>query len=362
MAGGLLRGGDVFPPAAVRVADELLRRYGLGRPLDVQPAGGGLLNQNLVAFTAGGAYFLKGYRYVEPEPVAREHRVIAFAADAGLPVAAPLAAPGGRTFLRVGGRQWAVFPRLTDRQLATPELSPANARAMGRVLGRIHTALARFPAPDAARYPAKLLWDSRTRRGRDARVRGGDRRLPGAGAFRPARPRQLRLPAHPARRRRAPAGPRSPTSRRRCCTGTTTRGISSSAPDGAVTSVIDWELASSGPRALEIVRTLDVALAATGDDPAAAQRRRAFLHAYAAEAPLTRDECLAMPELYWAYRVHSLWVYEEHYRKGSARTDHLALADIPALTWWLQHRHQLGLRLADELDAAPRGTILTARS
>jgi len=361
MAGGLLRGGDVLPPAAVRVADELLRRYGLGQLLDVQPAGGGLLNQNLVAFTAGGAYFLKGYRYVEPEPVAREHRVIAFAADAGVPVAAPLAAPGGRTFLRVGGRQWAVFPRLTDRQLATPELSPANARAMGQVLGRIHTALARFPAPDAARYPAKLLWDS-------GRAADEMREYEAAIAAFPAQAPfdQHALASFAYRRTLLAAGVPQPAAfadlPAQMLHGDYHEGNLFFGPDGAVTSVIDWELASSGPRALEIVRTLDVALAATGDDPGAAQRRRAFLHAYAAEAPLTRDECLAMPELYWAYRVHSLWVYEEHYRKGSARTDHLALADIPALTWWLQHRHQLGLRLADELDAAPRGTILTARS
>ena len=45
-----------------------------------------------------------------------------------------------------------------------------------------------------------------------------------------------------------------------------------------------------------------------------------------------------------------------------ARTDHLALEDIPALEWWLQHRHHVGRRLIADLEAAPRGTILTARS
>ena len=68
-----------------------------------------------------------------------------------------------------------------------------------------------------------------------------------------------------------------------------------------------------------------------------------------------------MPELYWAYRVHSLWVYEEHYRKGSARTDDLAMADIPALSGGCKHRHELGRRLAASWPA-PGGTILTARA
>ncbi|MDQ3702001.1 MAG: hypothetical protein M3442_13925, partial [Chloroflexota bacterium] len=79
----LLLGGEILPPAATRVTDELLRRYGLGSPLRIDPAPGGMLNQNLVAVTAGGAYFLKGYRYVEAAPVAREHRVIAYAAAYG---------------------------------------------------------------------------------------------------------------------------------------------------------------------------------------------------------------------------------------------------------------------------------------
>jgi Ser/Thr protein kinase RdoA (MazF antagonist) len=107
-----------------------------------------------------------------------------------------------------------------------------------------------------------------------------------------------------------------------------------------------------------------VALHATTDSGPAAERMRAFVHAYVAQAPLTRDECLAMPELYWAYRVHSLWLYEEHYRKGSARTDHLAMEDIAVLEWWLQvqHRQELARRLVQILQTAPQGTIFTARA
>jgi homoserine kinase type II len=373
---GLIWGGEVLPPAATRVADELLRRYGLGPALEVQPAPGGLLNQNLVAVTAGGAYFLKGYRYAEPGPVAREHRVIAFVAASGLPVAAPLAAPGGQTVLRVGGRQWAVFPLLTDRQIAAPDLTPAHAGAMGRNLGLIHAALAAFPAPEAARYPTRLLWDSRLAADEMREYEAAIAAFPALTPF-----DQHALSSFAYRRTLLAAGVPPPEAfaglPAQMLHGDYHEGNLFFGPDGAVTAVIDWELASVGPRALEIVRALDVALRATGDDPGAAERRRAFLHAYAAAAPLTRDECLAMAELYWAYRVHSLWVYEEHYRvqvsglrsqvpglsaRGSARTDHLAMQDIAVLEWWLRNRHEVGRRLAADLEDAPRGTIVTARS
>src|ERR671935_8987 len=83
------------PAAARRVADELLRRYGLGTLLEAEVVSAGLLNQNLRAVTARGGFFLKGYRYSDPTPIAREHALMAFAAGRGVPVVAPLAGPGG---------------------------------------------------------------------------------------------------------------------------------------------------------------------------------------------------------------------------------------------------------------------------
>jgi homoserine kinase type II len=334
-----------------------------------------MLNQNLIAATAGGVYFLKGYRYVDPQPVAREHRVIAFAAASGLPVAAPLAAPGGATFLRVGGRLWAVFRRIPDRQLSAAELTPGHAAEMGRTLGRIHAALAHFPPPEATRYPGRLLWDS-------LRAAQEMRQYEAAiGAFPSLTPfDQHALASFAYRRTLLAAGVPAPAAfaglPSQMLHGDYHEGNLFFGPDGRVTGVIDWELASVGPRALEIIRTLDVALRATADDPPAEARLRAFLHAYTAEAPLTRDECQAMPDLYWAYRVHSLWVYEEHYRapvprpspdaprleQRSARTDHLAMEDIPPLEWWLQHRQDVARRLLAAWEDAPAGTILTARS
>ena len=66
-----------------------------------------------------------------------------------------------------------------------------------------------------------------------------------------------------------------------------------------------------------------------------------------------------MPELYWAARVHSLWVYEEHYRKGSARTDRLAMEDLATLDWWMRYRATLARALAGAVQGAPRTGIIT---
>jgi homoserine kinase type II len=358
----LVKGGEILPPAAARVADELLRRYGLGQPLHVEPAPGGLLNQNLIATTAGGSFFLKGYRYVEPDPVAREHRLLAYAAECGLPAATPSYGPGQATFLRVGGRLWAVFPLITDRQIPRDDLTADHAAEMGRMLARIHLALHRFPPREAARYPLKAQWSSARALDEMAEYESAIRRLPQLDPF-----DQRALSSFAYRRTLLAAGVPPYTAFAdlpvQLLHGDYHEGNLFFRPDGTISAVIDWELASVGPRALEIIRTLDVALCLSQDIATGAARTRAFLHAYAAEAPLTRQECLTMPELYWGYRVHSLWVYEEHYRKGSARTDQVAMEDVASLEWWLGHRREVAQALVAALDSAPQATtIFTARS
>jgi homoserine kinase type II len=339
------------PPAARRVADELLRRFGLGGALDVRVVAGGMLNQNLFATTARGRFFLKGYRYVDPAAVGREHALIAFVAARGVPAVAPLAGPSGESFLRVGGRLWAVFPALTDRQLPAQMLTTTLAAAMGRTLGRLHQVLSDLPPPEAARFPVRLLWDSAQAADEIAWYEVAIARLPALDPF-----DQHALSSFAYRRTLLRGGMPSPAG----FAGLPTQVLHGDFHEGNlffaggdVSGIVDWELASVGPRAFEIIRTLDVALRLRDDLETGGERLRAFLHGYLAHTPLTYEECVAMPELYWAHRVHNLWVYEEHYRKGSARTDRVAMEDVAMMEWWVRNRQMIALTLADAARSSP---------
>ncbi len=340
------------PPAARRVADELLRRFGLGPAMQLDLAPGGLLNQNLFAVTARGAYFLKGYRYTDPAPIDREHRLIAHARRLDVPALAPLATPDGKTFLHVGGRFWAVFPRVSDGQPGPDTMTPPRAQALGRMLGRIHRALASVPRAEVERFPRKGTWDTAAAAREMAEYEAMIARRPVQDPF-----DQHTLASFGYRRTLMAGGVPAP-------------GAFAALPaqvlhgdyhdrnvffgaDGDVSAVIDWELAAVGPRAWEIVRALDTALPLADDVETGGARLRAFVHGYASAAVLTAEECTAMPDLYWAARVHSLWVYEEHYRKGSARTDRLAMEDHQRLHWLATHRERLGELLVAALAGAP---------
>lgn len=349
--------GDVPPAAARRVAAELLARFGLGSLMHLELAPGGYLNQNLRATTARGTFFLKGYRYSDPAPIAREHRLMAYTSEQGVPVNAPLFGPNGATFLRVGGRFWAIFAHLSGTQPAPQEVTPAQAMELGRLLGRIHVALAGMPASEAAGFPKKLDWDS----SQASREMGEYEAMIGAKPVLDPFD-QHALASFAYRRTLLAAGvpPASAYERlpSQILHGDYHAGNVFFGAGGSISAVIDWELAALGPRAWEIVRALDLALPLERDLAAGAPLLRAFVHGYASVAPLTEDECVAMPDLYWAARVHTLWVYAEHYRKGNARTDRLAMEDLAGLHWWATNREALASALLVALEDAPALRLL----
>lgn len=340
------------PPAARRIAQELLQRFSLGPPLHLEVAPGGLLNQNLFAVTARGAYFLKGYRYPDPEPIRREHALIAFAAEQGSPALLPISDPAGKTFLRVGGRWWAVFPRLAAPQLSPEDLTPHHAFQMGRALGQLHVALSALPATDAARFPLRLTWSSAAAHAEMAGYELTIGKRPYLDPF-----DQHTLSTFGYRRTLLASGVPSPETfaslPSQVLHGDYHHGNLFFTPDGAVSHVVDWELACFGPRAWEIIRALDVSLRFAEDLEQGGDRLRGFIHGYAAAALLSAEECDAMPDLYWAARVHSLWVYEEHYRKGAAKTDRVAMQDLELLHWLAAHRTRLAAALRQALSTAP---------
>ena len=343
--------GQAAPPAAAhRVADELLRRFALGPPLHLEIAPGGLLNQNLFARTALGAYFLKGYRYADPEPIRREHALIRFAVEAGLPALAPLNTSAGETLLRVGGRWWAVFPRVAELQIAPGAFSPTAARNLGQTLGRVHAALATFPARD--RFPGWLGWDTPRVYAEMAEYEAIVRRRPALDPF-----DQHTLSSF-GYRRTLLAGATPPAESFaqlpvQLLHGDFHLGNLFWSPTDIVRWVADWELARVGPPAWEVIRALDLSIGLERALGRGASAVTEFVHGYATAAPLSMEECEAMPDLYWAARIHSLWVYEEHYRKGSARSDRLAMQDLELLHWLTAHRLELAVALREALATAP---------
>lgn len=139
----------------------LLRRYGAGDALSCEPVSQGLLNRGYRLVTSRGRFFLKHHldkHQLDGDPVApdglarieRQHRATARLGALGLPVAPPVPDTDGRTVAVIGGRCYALHPWVDGRHRHGAELSVAQSRELGALLGRVHTRLGQvIPAPTA---------------------------------------------------------------------------------------------------------------------------------------------------------------------------------------------------------------------
>jgi homoserine kinase type II len=269
----------------------------------------GAINRTLLVAAERGDYVLRGYRHRERGPVEREHALIAYARERGVPAVAPLPLPGGGTILERGGRFYALFPRAPGRQIDRAELDPAAAAAMGRALAELHRALACYPLAQVASRSfavdraATLAGLARLEAAvvaaaapepidqhvlRQLRERRGwlDRAAPPAGA----------LEEHPWQ---AIHGDYQETNL--------------FFAGGAVSAIIDWDQAYAAPRAWEVVRALHLALRFI---PALCD---AFLAGYRAALPLPDAELDHVAAHYCWLRAHDLWMYNAIYVERDER-------------------------------------------
>ncbi|HCA86237.1 MAG TPA: hypothetical protein DEQ61_12470, partial [Streptomyces sp.] len=164
----------------------LLRRYGLGEPLSCERVAQGLLNRGYALVTTRGRYFLKHHLDGDSPAIARQHRATTRLRELGLPVAPPLGDTAGRTVAVLDGGCYALHPWIEGRHRYGTQLTPAESRHLGDLLGHAHTCLERIMPPVAS--------DPRTPYGTGVTGPGvpdpGDRlRLPG--------PRRPPAPADP---------------------------------------------------------------------------------------------------------------------------------------------------------------------
>ena len=150
-----MKGTAKRPPALTA----LVRRYThAGTPLTCDLVPRGLLNRGWRISTTRGRFFLKQYLSADtadPAIIVRQHRATRGLARLGLPAAAPLADADGGTVTVVDGKGYALFPWIDGRHREGTELSEAQSRRLGALLGLVHTGLARVqPPPPAERHPS----------------------------------------------------------------------------------------------------------------------------------------------------------------------------------------------------------------
>ena len=339
-----------LPDAAWRISRDVARHLGLGDIQDLVAAPGGRLNQNLVATTPRGRYFLKGSRYPDIETIRKEHQVIAYVGTHNIPIVPPLAARSGETVTRAGNRWWVAYPWMDGAPLDAGGVGPTAARTIGRTLGALHRVLAQVPVSVSASLPRRPLLNATEARMRD--IEAVISRNPNLSAF------DRHVLASIAYRRTLISRDGSSHEAFAMLPTQALHGDfhlgnllihrSTLTADVSINAILDWELTCCGPRIWEVARSADLILDLAADLKNDAPCLREYLSGYLQYAPLTSQEAFQLAPFYRASRVQSLWVIEEHYRQGQAPTDDIAIDDLGALDWWYRNGEAVG-QLVGEL-------------
>lgn len=324
-------------PGDEKTLDRLLRRYrDAGAPLSLEPVAEGLLNRGYRLATTRGRYFLK--QYVEPDTaqmavIARQHRATQRLGDLGLPVAPPVSDAEGRTVAQVGGRCYALYPWVEGRHRVGTELTAAQSRRLGALLGTVHRHLAEVqPLPVAG---SRCTYASADPEETYALI---DALLTLAGAREPRGTFDL-LAEHRLRERRALLerhAHRRPPAPSRWATGWVHgdfHPLNLLYRGAEPVAIVDWDRLGVQPRAEEAVRAAAIFFVQPGGALDLA-KVRSYARAYRCAAEASAEELGAAVHRVWWERLNDFWMLRWRYQRHDRRADPLFPAASALAVWW----------------------------
>lgn len=135
-----------------------LPAFGVGALIDQVGIAAGMQNSNYFVSTAGGRWVLTLFESLTPAQLDFYLALLTHLAQRGIPCPQPRVAVDGHCWHPLAGKPAALLRRLAGSALEVP--TPAQCRALGALLARLHAAAADFPAPLA--NPCGAAWRERT--------------------------------------------------------------------------------------------------------------------------------------------------------------------------------------------------------
>lgn len=321
------------------IAERICSEYGLALQSPIQPIERGYLSNNFYLQGEIGSYFLKQYRYSQPDRVLAAHEAKFFFAAANVPVILPLRTVAGASFFDFEQRYFALFPYIEGRHLTRGCFSEQAITSCAEMLSRIHRAgknpvvhhiKPRMSVRNKAHFEetAHLILEriDPTRNTEFDQLALETIRL------------KLRLAD---RHQNEFAGIDLPSDH-------LVHGDFQDAnlffdAEDKVSHLFDWELTRIVPRGLELVRAIEFICFANPENFKAIfsvenyEKARCYLQHYHDRYPIERNEF----EMVWRARYFdkllSLWVEEDHYLAGNPRVDPFLESEYHTTRYYAEH-------------------------
>ncbi len=285
----------------------LLQAWSLGEVHSVTEVAGGATNWVCRVEASSGVSFLRLYRKADRRTALREHGLIAYVRQRGIPAPLPVLSLAGETVVEREGQLCALYESASGLQLAAGALSQDQAIAAGDMLAFLHAITRDLPDVGYVRW--NLAWDGPAWAERLSVV---ERAILSCGVSSETDEWALRRLCDQQRWLRDPA-----------CLHTYSPAFSRQVTHGdyqhanlffdgpALSAVIDWEQAAFMPPAYELVRA---AAFLFRFDPALT---RAFVDAYVDRRRMSTAELLDGARAWACFSDHHVWALEEAYLNGN---------------------------------------------
>ncbi|MEU8677488.1 phosphotransferase [Streptomyces sp. NPDC048560] len=321
----------------------MLRRYpDAGEPLACEPLTKGLLNHGYRVSTTHGAYFLKhhldkhhlGDATGDRATIVRQHRATQRLHSLGVPVAPPLTDTEGDTVTVIDGNCYALHPWVEGLHRGGAELTTAQSRRLGALLGAVHTGLEQVMGPGSGPPPRPgygspepadtfeliddLLAAARGLRPRDAFDELAVHRLV---------ERRALLERHAHRKPPTPDGP---------ATGWVHgdfHPLNLLYRGADPVAIVDWDRLGVQPRAEEAVRAAAIFFVRPAGE-LDLEKVRAYARAYRRAAGAGAAELAAAVHRVWWERLNDFWILRWRYRLHDRRADPQFPAVSALAVWW----------------------------
>ncbi|MFI9721049.1 phosphotransferase [Streptomyces sp. NPDC052396] len=320
------------PPPDTGTLRSLLRRYRqAGEPLTCEPLTEGLLNRGYRLSTTRGRFFLKHHLDGDHAAIARQHAATLRLSVLGVPVAPPVARTDGSTVTVLGGRCYALHPWIDGRHRDGGELTAAQSRRLGALLGKVHISLEEVMAgsegtaqdheaadPEDTYVLIEELLRLIRRRQRDAFDELAEHRLI---------ERRALLERHAHHRPAAAATPA------RGWVHGDFHPLNLLYRDGEPAAIVDWDRLAVQPRAEEAVRAA-VIFFLRPDGTLDLAKIRPYARAYRRATGAGPGELAAAVHRVWWERLNDFWMLRWRYQLNDHRADPGFPASAALSVWW----------------------------
>lgn len=295
----------------------------------------GTMNRSWRVDTTTGSYAVKQVLDNNADEMARQHAIATALADKGFPVPRPLRTAAGDALLHLGDDLFSVVEWAEGSHPDCLQLSLAECRDIGVLLGELQLALAGL-LPPAPRYATTEVPDPARTFERIDRYLAQIEALEEPDEFDtyvrdrlPERRDLLRrwLPARPPERELGPYG----------WTHGDFHDNNLLWANGSVQAVIDWDRLRVFLLANELVRSASF-MFARGEEPPDLERVSAYAAGYRSVIDLSDEELVAAADVRWWHNLTGLWPLDMRYERCDTSADHLFAQGEKLLTWLCDNR------------------------